>query len=165
MYEPGQQRAAKKVAHDLGVKPVQPIDRQTEQTAGGADVVVIAGADRAKVSRTGPVLFVALLVASVLTTAAVVLHARTPDLALQVTHFTHRDLASGTAATRVARMRFFVRESDPDATVQIVGPNVKVVRTLYRGPAGRPIGRSPSPGTGATRREPCPIPSTDTGSG
>jgi hypothetical protein len=48
MYAPGQQRAAKKVAHDLGVKPVQPIDRQTEQAAGGADVVVIAGADRAK---------------------------------------------------------------------------------------------------------------------
>jgi hypothetical protein len=48
MYEPGQQRAAKKVAHDLGVKPVQPIDRQTEQTADGANVVVIAGADRAK---------------------------------------------------------------------------------------------------------------------
>jgi hypothetical protein len=48
MYEPGQQRAAKKVAHDLGVKPVQPIDRQTEQAAGGANVVVIAGADRAK---------------------------------------------------------------------------------------------------------------------
>jgi LytR cell envelope-related transcriptional attenuator len=48
MYEPGQQLAAKKVAHDLGVKPVQPIDRQTEQTADGANVVVIAGADRAK---------------------------------------------------------------------------------------------------------------------
>jgi LytR cell envelope-related transcriptional attenuator len=48
MYEPGQQRAAKKVANDLGVKPVQPIDRQTEQASGGAAVVVIAGADRAK---------------------------------------------------------------------------------------------------------------------
>ena len=48
MYGPGQQRAARKVAHDLGVKPLQPIDRQTEQTAGDADVVVIAGADRAK---------------------------------------------------------------------------------------------------------------------
>ena len=47
-YAPGQQRAAKKVAHDLGVKPLQPIDRQTERTAGDADVVVIAGADRAK---------------------------------------------------------------------------------------------------------------------
>ena len=48
MYEPGQRRAAKRVAHDLGVKPVQPIDRQTERAAGDADVVVIAGADRAK---------------------------------------------------------------------------------------------------------------------
>src|SRR5919201_5485611 len=46
MYEPGQQRAAKKVAHDLGVKPVQPIDRETQRIAGGADVVVIAGEDR-----------------------------------------------------------------------------------------------------------------------
>jgi hypothetical protein len=48
MYESDQRRAARRVAHDLGVKPVQPIDRQTEQEAGGADVVVIAGADRAK---------------------------------------------------------------------------------------------------------------------
>jgi hypothetical protein len=48
MYGHGQQRAARKVAHDLGVKPLQPIDRQAEQTAGDADVVVIAGADRAK---------------------------------------------------------------------------------------------------------------------
>ncbi|HMC06569.1 MAG TPA: LytR C-terminal domain-containing protein [Solirubrobacterales bacterium] len=46
MYEPHQQRAANKVAHDLGVKPVQPIDRQTQGEAGDADVVVIAGADR-----------------------------------------------------------------------------------------------------------------------
>jgi hypothetical protein len=48
MYGPGQQRAGRKVAHDLGVKPLQPIDRQTERTAGDADVVVIAGADRAQ---------------------------------------------------------------------------------------------------------------------
>jgi hypothetical protein len=48
MYEPHQQRAAKRVAHDLGVKPVQRIDRQTEQVAGHPDVVVVAGADRAK---------------------------------------------------------------------------------------------------------------------
>ena len=46
MYEKGQHRAAEKVAHDLGVKPVQPIDRQTQQEAEGADVVVIAGKDR-----------------------------------------------------------------------------------------------------------------------
>ena len=48
MYASGQQRAARKVAHDLGVKPLQPINRQTERTAGDADVVVIAGADRAQ---------------------------------------------------------------------------------------------------------------------
>lgn len=48
MYGPGQQRAARKVAQDLGVEPVQSIDRQTEQLAGDADVVVIAGADRTK---------------------------------------------------------------------------------------------------------------------
>jgi hypothetical protein len=48
MYAPGQQRAARKVAHDLGVQPVQSIDRQTERLAPNADVVVVAGADRAK---------------------------------------------------------------------------------------------------------------------
>jgi hypothetical protein len=48
MFAPGQERAARKVAHDLGVQPVQSIDRQTEQLTGDADVVVIAGADRAK---------------------------------------------------------------------------------------------------------------------
>jgi hypothetical protein len=48
MYARGQQPAGRKVAHDLGVKPLQPIDRQTERTAGDADVVVIAGADRAQ---------------------------------------------------------------------------------------------------------------------
>jgi hypothetical protein len=48
MYEPGEKRAAKKVANDLGVKPVQPVTRQAERAAGGAAVVVIAGADRAQ---------------------------------------------------------------------------------------------------------------------
>ena len=48
MYEPHQQRAANEVAHALGVKPVQPIDRQTQNATGSAEVVVIAGADRAK---------------------------------------------------------------------------------------------------------------------
>jgi hypothetical protein len=48
MYEPGEKRAAKKVANDLGVKPVQPITRETQRAANGAAVVVIAGADRAQ---------------------------------------------------------------------------------------------------------------------
>ena len=94
-------------------------------------------------SRTGPVLFIGLLVASVLTTAGV-LRARTPDLALQVTHFTTKISPQGQGPKRlprVARMRFFVRESDANASVEIVGPNLKVVRTLYQGPlvANRPV--------------------------
>ncbi len=47
MYEKGQTKAAKSVARALGVKPVQPIDAATQREAGGADVVVIAGRDRA----------------------------------------------------------------------------------------------------------------------
>ena len=78
-------------------------------------------------------MFVALLVATVVT-AAIVVHARTPDLELQVTHLTHRISPRGGGDYRVAHIRFFVRESDPDATVEVVGPNLKPVRTLYRGP-------------------------------
>jgi hypothetical protein len=85
------------------------------------------------VTRTGPVLFVALLVATVVT-AAGVLHARTPDLALQVTHFTTSVSPQERGAEGRARISFFVREGDPDARVQIVGPSLRVVRTLYRGP-------------------------------
>lgn len=84
-------------------------------------------------SRLGPALFVALLIASVMT-AAIVVHARTPDLELEVTHLTHRISPEGGRGYRVAHVRFFVRESDPDATVEIVGPNLRPVRTLYRGP-------------------------------
>jgi|SRR3954447_12584925 len=46
MYEPSEKKAALKVAHDLGVKPIQNIDRATQEEAGNADVVVIAGRDR-----------------------------------------------------------------------------------------------------------------------
>ena len=47
MFEPGNERAARKLARDLGVGPVQPIDRQAQRLAEGADLVVIAGQDRA----------------------------------------------------------------------------------------------------------------------
>ena len=47
MYQSGQKKEADKVARALGVKPVQPIDAATQREAGGADVVVIAGRDRA----------------------------------------------------------------------------------------------------------------------
>jgi len=85
------------------------------------------------VNRAGPVLFVALLVASVVT-AAIVVHARTPDLELEVVHLTHKISPRGHGPNRLAHIRFFVRESDPHATVEIVGPNLTVVRTLYTGP-------------------------------
>jgi LytR cell envelope-related transcriptional attenuator len=47
MFEKGQERAARKLARDLGVSPVQPIDRQAQRLSDGADLVVIAGQDRA----------------------------------------------------------------------------------------------------------------------
>ena len=84
-------------------------------------------------NRVGAALFAALLVATVVT-AAIVVHARSPDLELQVTHLTHKISPNGGGGYGAAHISFFVRESDPNATVQVVGPNVKVVRTLYRGP-------------------------------
>ena len=83
--------------------------------------------------RAGPVLFVALLIASVVVAAAV-LHARSPDLAIQVTRFTKEINPKGEGKDRVAHIRFFVRESDADARVEIVGPNVKLIRVLATGP-------------------------------
>ncbi len=41
------ERAAQRVARTLGGAPVQPIDRQVQELAKGAEVVVIAGQDRA----------------------------------------------------------------------------------------------------------------------
>jgi hypothetical protein len=46
-FEQGHEREARKLAKDLGVGPVQPIDRQAQRLSEGADVVVIAGQDRA----------------------------------------------------------------------------------------------------------------------
>lgn len=48
MFSPGQKASATRVAHVLGVTPIQPIDSQTRSEAPNADVVVIAGVDRAK---------------------------------------------------------------------------------------------------------------------
>jgi hypothetical protein len=48
MYGRGSKQAAERVAGVLGVTPVQPIDRTTREIAGAADVVVIAGRDKAK---------------------------------------------------------------------------------------------------------------------
>lgn len=49
LYADGQKRAAQKVARDLGVdkRSVEPLDGDTRRLSDGADVVVIAGEDRA----------------------------------------------------------------------------------------------------------------------
>lgn len=49
MYAKGEQRAAQKVARDLGVDKdtVTAADRESRRLAGGADVIVVAGEDRA----------------------------------------------------------------------------------------------------------------------
>ncbi len=46
MYAPDQKRAGTRVARELGDVAVQPIDREVQAAAGGADVVVILGEDR-----------------------------------------------------------------------------------------------------------------------
>lgn len=48
MFSPGNEQRARNVARVLGVKPVQPIDRAANRISEGADVVVIAGEDRAR---------------------------------------------------------------------------------------------------------------------
>jgi hypothetical protein len=76
-----------------------------------------------------------LLLAATVVVAGVVVHARTPKLELEVQHLTKRFSPSGgTKYPRTAKIEFFVRDSDPHAIVQIVGPQRQRIRTLYRGP-------------------------------
>jgi hypothetical protein len=66
--------------------------------------------------------------------AGVVVHARTPKLELEVQKLTLEFSPSGdTKHPRTATIQFFVRDTDPHATVQIVGPHRQRIRTLYRG--------------------------------
>jgi hypothetical protein len=68
--------------------------------------------------------------------AGVVVHARTPKLELEVQRFpdpTHRLSPNGDGHRDTARISFYVRDSDPHATVEIVGPDNEVIRRLYRG--------------------------------
>jgi hypothetical protein len=77
---------------------------------------------------------VALLIAAVIV-AAVVVHARTPKLELEVIHIPATPFSpDGDGHPDRARITFYVRESDPQARVQVVGPDNEVIRTLYRGP-------------------------------
>jgi hypothetical protein len=67
--------------------------------------------------------------------AAVVVHARTPKLELEVIHIPANPFSpDGDGHRDKARITFYVRDSDPHGRVQIVGPNNEAIRTLYRGP-------------------------------
>lgn len=80
----------------------------------------------------GAALFVGLLIA-VLTTAVLVVRARTPDLVLEVTAPSVNDPATlipGGSPPREVRITFFVREADAAAVVGIVDSHERVVRTL-----------------------------------
>jgi hypothetical protein len=79
------------------------------------------------------VLFGALLVAAVIV-AGVVVHARTPKLELEILHLPGMPFSpNGDGHRDSATIRFYVRDGDPHASVQVVGPNNEVIRRLYRG--------------------------------
>jgi hypothetical protein len=80
----------------------------------------------------GATLFFVLL-ATTLVVAMLVVRARTPDLVLEVTSITPRELAAD--RSEEARIGFFVREDDPRAEITIVDSDHRVVRTLAAGAA------------------------------
>jgi hypothetical protein len=79
-----------------------------------------------------PLLFGTLVAASVIV-AAIVLTARSPDLEIRLLHMPKVISPNGDGRGDMAHIRFFVRDGEPDATVEIVGPNVTPVRTLAEG--------------------------------
>lgn len=86
--------------------------------------------DRAAGARpVAPFLF-ALLLAASLAAAALAIDARGPDLALEVTRFPKQFEPDARGPGHKARIRFFVRESDPAATVEIVGRDLEPVHIL-----------------------------------
>jgi hypothetical protein len=48
LFERGHEEEARSVARDLGLKDVSPVDSDSSAVAEGADVVVVAGEDRAR---------------------------------------------------------------------------------------------------------------------
>jgi hypothetical protein len=101
----------------------------------------------------GAVLLCVLLVASFITAGAV-LRAKTPHLALEVERLSTCPRGTdqsqpacllftpGAGKHRIARIRLFVRYTDSNATVKIVGAGLDPARTLARGVrlvADRPV--------------------------
>lgn len=74
-------------------------------------------------------LFVSLFAAALVATA-VVAGARSPELVLEVSQLPARISPNGDGTRDEAEISFFVRESDPDAAVYIVGRDLEQVRTL-----------------------------------
>ena len=83
-------------------------------------------------SRLSTILFIALLAGSVVV-GAIVVDARSPDLEIQVIHLDRKFSPNGDRRHDFGRIAFYVRESEPDATVEIVGPFLKETRILYTG--------------------------------
>lgn len=79
--------------------------------------------------RLGPALLLALL-ALVLTGAAFVYHARTPDLALEVIQLSRHLTPDDDGERDSMRLGFYVRFDEPEATVEIVGQNQRIIYVL-----------------------------------
>jgi hypothetical protein len=74
-----------------------------------------------------------LLVGAVIV-AAVVVQARTPKLELELVHIPSKPISpNGEGHRDTASITIYVRDSDSNARVQIVDPEDRSVRTLYRG--------------------------------
>jgi hypothetical protein len=71
-----------------------------------------------------------ILFAAALVAAALVVGTRSPELVLEVSKLQQRISPNGDGIRDDAEISFFVRESDPHATVSIVGRDLKEVRTL-----------------------------------
>jgi hypothetical protein len=102
---------------------------------------VQAPEDRGSAPVLGTALFVALCLAALVATGLVV-QAKTPDLILEAPSLPQVFSPNGDGSNDVAVIRFFVRESEEDATVEIVDTDDDPVRTLDRGvalSADRPV--------------------------
>lgn len=80
--------------------------------------------------RLGPALLL-LLLAAALATAIWVSRSRSPDLALELVRMSRPQAADSRG--EAARISFFVRFDEPEATVQIVGRDKVPARTLASG--------------------------------
>lgn len=72
----------------------------------------------------------AVIFAFALAAAAVVVGSRSPELVLEVTKLPPRITPDGDHHRDKAEIEFFVRESDPHASVYIVGRDLAPVKTL-----------------------------------